>query len=158
LLPEVQVRARRLIKAAAEAGLTLRVTSAYRTWQEQDKLYRQGRSAPGRIVTKLRGGQSWHNFRRAFDVVIMRNGVPQWAANYVVVGRIGEQLGLEWGGRWRGFPDVYHFQLTGGLTIKQVRSAWLRAKDRGVLNEADRTAQELVAKLEDSKYGRAPKD
>jgi hypothetical protein len=28
------------------------------------------------------------------------------------LGKAGEKLGLEWGGRWKSFPDLPHFQLS----------------------------------------------
>ena len=38
-----------------------RFTHTLRTFAEQDKLFAQGRTAPGKIVTRARGGQSYHN-------------------------------------------------------------------------------------------------
>ena len=96
----VQSLCRRHVKALAEVGVQVKVVSTLRTWAEQDRLYRQGRSEPGSIVTYARGGGSWHNFGRAYDLASFETegGVrTEWA----IVGRIGEQLGLEWGGRWK---------------------------------------------------------
>jgi peptidoglycan L-alanyl-D-glutamate endopeptidase CwlK len=38
-----------------------------RTMEEQTALYSLGRSAPGRIVTKAKAGESYHNYGLAFD-------------------------------------------------------------------------------------------
>lgn len=106
-----------------EAGLDLRVTSGLRTREEQQALYDQGRTKPGAVVTNARPGYSWHNFGVAFDVTVFRGGKPVWSgADYDVAGRIGERLGLEWGGRWTGFKDRPHFQRRTGTTLAQERA------------------------------------
>jgi peptidoglycan L-alanyl-D-glutamate endopeptidase CwlK len=78
-------------------------------------------------VTSARGGESWHNFRLAYDIVAfdsrrryVTDGSDQ---RYLRIGEIGERLGLQWGGRWRK-PDVSHFQLTSGRPLSQVRREW----------------------------------
>jgi peptidoglycan L-alanyl-D-glutamate endopeptidase CwlK len=45
------------------------VIQGYRTHAEQDALYAQGRTTPGPIVTRAKGGQSPHNWGLAIDVV-----------------------------------------------------------------------------------------
>jgi peptidoglycan L-alanyl-D-glutamate endopeptidase CwlK len=54
--------------------IKLRVTQSLRTYAEQDDLYAQGRTKPGRIVTNAKGGYSWHNFGLALDVVEILDG------------------------------------------------------------------------------------
>ena len=123
LRPEVATLARKFIAKAKSAGIDLLVTSTYRDAKSQDALYAQGRTAPGRIVTRARGWQSWHQYRVAFDVVPIVSGKPLWSnrAVWKQVGEIGESVGLEWGGRWQ-FTDYPHFQFTGGKTRKQLRA------------------------------------
>ncbi len=64
-----------MIDLASHEGLGLLVTQGLRTWAEQDALYAKGRTIPpiGKlfVVTKARGGQSWHNFGLAFDIVVL---------------------------------------------------------------------------------------
>ncbi len=43
-------------------------------------------------------------------------------------GRIGEDLGLEWGGSWKGFQDKPHLQLKVGYSLAEARR---RAKEAG---------------------------
>lgn len=134
LLVEVRSRANKLLDASKAAGILLRVTSGYRTWKEQDRLYAQGRTAPGLKVTNARGGHSWHNMRRAFDVWPVGVQAPSkelWRE----IGLLGEAAGLEWGGRWESFYDPCHFQWTDGLTIAQARELWESAGDP-LVNEA----------------------
>lgn len=112
LLPEVRPYALKLMELARAAGITIKVISGLRTYQEQDVLYSQGRSAPGSIVTHAKGGESNHNFGIAFDVGIFEGDayVPE-SPNYATVGALGEQQGLEWGGAWTTLRDEPHFEL-----------------------------------------------
>ena len=55
----------------AECGLRgygIRVTHTLRTMDEQAKLYAQGRTLPGDVVTRAKPGQSPHNYGLAFDI------------------------------------------------------------------------------------------
>jgi peptidoglycan L-alanyl-D-glutamate endopeptidase CwlK len=40
----------------------IRVTQGLRTFEEQDALYAQGRTKPGKKVTNAKAGQSIHNY------------------------------------------------------------------------------------------------
>lgn len=125
LLPQVRSRVEAFLKAADAEGIDLLVTSTYRDNASQDALYAQGRTAPGRIVTNARAGQSFHNYRCAVDVVPVRNGKPVWDGKdpvWQVVGRLGKAAGLEWAGDWKRFKEFPHFQYTGGLTLAQLQT------------------------------------
>ncbi len=125
LLPVVRERAQKFITLCRQAGIDLLVTSTYRDADSQNALYAQGRTTPGKIVTKARAGQSWHNYRCALDVVPLVNGKPDWNAKseiWQTVGRLGKQAGLEWAGDWKTFKETAHFQYTGGLTLAQLQA------------------------------------
>ena len=110
LHPLIQSRARKLFQLAARRGITLRMTSALRDMNEQARLYAQGRTSPGQIVTYARPGQSYHNYGMAFDVVPMVQGRPDWnSPHWPLIGQLGEQADLNWGGSWRR-PDRPHFE------------------------------------------------
>jgi peptidoglycan L-alanyl-D-glutamate endopeptidase CwlK len=112
LQPEVRPMARALVQKAAANGITIKIISALRTYAEQDALYAQGRTKPGRVVTKVRGGYSNHNFGIAFDVgVFSGNSYLPESPKYRAVGVLGTDLGLEWGGNWTSFVDQPHFQM-----------------------------------------------
>jgi peptidoglycan L-alanyl-D-glutamate endopeptidase CwlK len=65
------------------AGIDYILTCTERYYSEQDALYAQGRNGnPGRIVTNARGGQSAHQYRLAYNLVIMVNGKPDWHAEH----------------------------------------------------------------------------
>ena len=123
LLPQVQPLANAFIEKCKAAGIEVLITSTYRDKESQTALFAQGRTAPGKIVTNARAGQSFHNYRVAFDVVPLRNGKPVWstanedAVLWKKVGAIGKECGLEWAGEWRTFKEFPHFQFTGGLTL-----------------------------------------
>lgn len=76
----------------------------------------------GNIVTNARGGQSFHNFGLAIDVVEMNSsGQPIWTNDrWNEIGEIGKSHGFEWGGDWANFPDRPHFQMTFGLITGQL--------------------------------------
>lgn len=112
LLPEVQPYARALIAKAAANGITIKVISGLRTYDEQNDLYAQGRTTTGKIVTNARGGYSNHNFGIAFDIGVFEgNKYLDDSPKYKAVGVLGADLGLEWGGNWKTIQDEPHFQL-----------------------------------------------
>jgi len=90
-----------LIQALANEGYTIEVVQGLRSFAEQDELFKQGRSKPGQIVTRAKGGQSNHNYGLAVDLCPFVNGKPQWNDNqgFFRIGIEAARLGLEWGGR-----------------------------------------------------------
>ena len=112
LLPEVQPLARALVQKAASVGITIKIISGLRTYAEQDALYAKGRTEPGPIVTKAKGGYSNHNFGIAFDIGVFEgNKYLDESPKYKAVGALGVDLGLEWGGNWKTIVDQPHYQL-----------------------------------------------
>lgn len=128
LHPRVQDMCADFLSRCADAGIDILITSTYRDAESQAALYAQGRTAPGPRVTNARPGESWHNWRVAFDVVPLRNGKPVWGTSgadgvlWQQVGQLGEAVGLEWAGRWKTFKELAHFQFTGGLTLADFRA------------------------------------
>ncbi len=132
LHPLVQDKAKEfIIRAERELGIKLRVTSALRTWEEQSRLYNQGRSAPGRIVTYAKAGESYHNYGLAFDVVEIKNGRAIWKnPNWQKIGDFGKALGFEWGGDWQN-PDRPHFQMRFGKHHTELAQAYRLQQKNG---------------------------
>lgn len=98
------------------------VICGHRTTEEQDKLYAQGRTEPGPIVTNLRGGQSRHNQypSPAVDLApwLPGHGIAWHDESlfhelYGVILVCAKRRGIEieWGGKWRTFVDRPHFQV-----------------------------------------------
>lgn len=119
MLPLVEKAMNLFIAKAGTQGFSLRVTSGWRSFEEQDRLYAQGRTTEGKIVTNAKGGQSLHNYGCAFDVADKLKG---YNIDWEKVGKIGESVGLEWGGRWPSFVDGPHFQLTLGFSLKDFQA------------------------------------
>lgn len=123
LLPNAQRKAREWLRKCREAGINVKVICGTRTYDEQAELYAKGRTKPGKKVTKARPGYSWHNFGVAWDFVVFdEKGQPLWDSPLMDrCGRIGEEIGLEWGGSWKRLVDKPHLQLAMGITLAEAR-------------------------------------
>ncbi|CAM2950401.1 M15 family metallopeptidase [Paenibacillus sediminis] len=142
LHPVVLSATQRLIERTYARGIPIVITQGLRTIAEQDALYAQGRTKPGAIVTNARGGESFHNFGVAVDFALLlpdgrtlswdtlRDGnldlLPDWSE---VVDE-AKALGFAWGGDWRSFKDLPHFEMTFGLTTAQYRSGAIPDKTK----------------------------
>lgn len=110
--------------------------SGNRTWEEQAKIYAQGRTAPGKIVTNAKPGYSNHNYGIAVDMGVFKDGKylddsnPSEAeAFHKKAAEIAEKYNIEWGGSWKSFKDYPHFEYKTGKTISQLRQIVLEGKD-----------------------------
>lgn len=127
LHPELSVRIHRAADVLAGSGIMIEVVQGLRTYAEQDALYAQGRTKPGKRITNARGGQSNHNFGLAVDVVPFVAGKPAWNApqtTWQQIGDAGKAEGLEWGGGWISITDLPHLQLPG-LSLAECRSLYV---------------------------------
>jgi peptidoglycan L-alanyl-D-glutamate endopeptidase CwlK len=125
LLPVVKEKVKKFVALCKGDGIELLITSTYRDNESQNALYAQGRTEPGRVVTNAKGGQSFHNYRCAVDVVPLVNGKPDWDGTHPIwakIGNYGKLAGLEWAGEWTRFKELAHFQYTGGLTLADLRA------------------------------------
>lgn len=113
LHPLFQAKAREFVEASKAAGLDVLVYCTYRDRAEQDELYTHGRTAPGKIVTNARAGQSAHNFGLAFDGVPLIAGKPAWDDHgaWKIYGQVAAAVGLEWAGTWVKFKEMPHIQM-----------------------------------------------
>lgn len=124
LIPECQELYKRFKLVMDMQGLTYVLTCTYRSQEEQDVLYEQGRTKPGKIVTWTHNSR--HTSRRAFDIAITKDGKACWDVkvdvdqdqipDYQEAGEIGESVGLVWGGRWKK-PDYPHFELPKEVAV-----------------------------------------
>ena len=89
-------------------GYNIRITSGRRTQTEQNALYFQGRTTPGKIVTWTKNSK--HIEGNAFDIAFVGKQPYPNDFNWEILGKIGEGIGLKWGGRWTK-PDKPHFEL-----------------------------------------------
>lgn len=124
LLPIVAAKASAFISACKALGIDVIITSTYRDNESQAALYNQGRTSLGAKVTNAQAGQSFHNYRCAFDFAPIVNGKINWndADTFIKCGVIAESVGLVWAGRWKSFKELAHVQYTGGLTIEDLKN------------------------------------
>lgn len=54
------------------------ITCTLRSGTEQNALWEQGRSVPGKIVTYAKAGQSAHQYGLALDFCLLVNGKANW--------------------------------------------------------------------------------
>jgi len=115
--PPLAALVRQLAEQLLSDGIQIIVAQAMRTVAEQDALYAQGRTAPGRIVTNARGGHSYHNFGLAVDLApLAADGSVNWNASHPAWKRMeeaGVALGMTSGANWTRIVDAPHFQVTG---------------------------------------------
>jgi peptidoglycan L-alanyl-D-glutamate endopeptidase CwlK len=134
LLPKVQPVFTKLLAALqehfAEAGVIPKYISGNRTWKEQDEIYAQGRTKPGPIRTKAKGGESNHNFGLAIDIGLFKDGdYLEKSPFYKQIGQVVSKFSeLEWGGNWKSIVDEPHVQYKTGLTLAEMRKRVLEKK------------------------------
>ena len=140
LHPKVRQEAIEAIQEA-EAGfpsnIKVRVVQGLRTIEEQNELYAQGRTKPGNIVTKAKGGKSLHNYGLAIDFALMydkdyngnfeelswniaKDGDKDGKKDWDEVVAAFEKRGWSWGGKWRTFKDYPHVQKDFGFSVSQL--------------------------------------
>ena len=129
LHPRLREKAELMLKMCTERSLPIGVAQTLRTVEEQDKLYAQGRTEEGNIVTNARGSDynSMHQWGVAFDVYRDDGKGAYFNADGIFskVGAVGRSLGLEWGGDWTDFRDLPHFQLPDwGSTPVQLKKQY----------------------------------
>jgi peptidoglycan L-alanyl-D-glutamate endopeptidase CwlK len=146
--PTLAAAIKNLVSLLAQNGLVVEVVQGWRTFAEQDALFAQGRTRPGPVVTRARGGQSNHNYGLAVDVVPFNNGQPNWNAPmgvWAIIGNEAEKMGLEWGGDWRKFVDKPHIQLPG-MSVAECLSLYRRGGNKLDLVWAE-ASRRLLGKL-----------
>lgn len=112
-----------------------KITAGARTAEEQNKLYKQGRTTSGNIVTKADGYKIKSNHQSKIDglgyavdigVLVKENGKIVYKGDwkdfhyyqdiYNVAKKTGllEKYNVEWGGNcWKTFKDAPHWQIKG---------------------------------------------
>ena len=97
----------------------VRISQGLRTFAEQDALYKKRPK-----VTNAKGGKSVHNYGFAVDIVMIIDGkVASWdtakdwdndkVADWYECVKIFAKYGWDWGGNWKSFKDLPHFDKRG---------------------------------------------
>lgn len=114
----------------------VRITQGTRTWDEQAKLYAQGRTISGKKVTNAKPGQSIHNYGLAVDICLMIDGktaswdtAKDWdndqVADWYECVKIFAKHGWDWGGNWKTFKDLPHFEKKSIKTKNsEIKTTW----------------------------------
>lgn len=86
------------------------------------------------IVTKAKSvADSMHGYGLAFDIAVVDQtgkkigwNHSDWNGDNIndwdQVGRLADEIGLEWGGNWSGMCDPPHYQNRMGLTLAQLKA------------------------------------
>lgn len=114
LHPNLDHKLGKLLDLCEKQGIYLIITEGFRTKEYQDKLYAQGRTAPGKIVTSARGSSysSQHQWGIAFDIAINDKKLLYSESVIAKVAHIAKtKCNLGWGGDWKSFKDTPHFHL-----------------------------------------------
>ncbi len=115
-------------------GRELFIVRTLSTPEEQDALYAQGRTEPGNVVTNAKGGRSWHEVGRGFDVALeeLQTQRPTWSTAgsdmelWRLMGMLGKLIGLEWGGDFKSLADFGHFHDARGESLDKARATYAR--------------------------------
>jgi peptidoglycan L-alanyl-D-glutamate endopeptidase CwlK len=150
LHPDVRTEALQIyteICSVLPKNVICRFAHTLRTFEEQNQLYAQGRTklfdSKGKrlgIVTNAKGGQSYHNYGLAIDIVLLvdkdgngtyesaswdingdfdKDGVADWNEITIIFLKYGWKYLIDKKGKRWDFP---HFQKTFGKTIKQLQT------------------------------------
>lgn len=121
LHPRLRPKAEAFKDLCAKNGVSVLIYMTYRSLEEQEELYAQGRTKPGKIVTNARGDKSDHCHRLAsgkpaslaFDAcpVIGKKCVWDNDELWKTMGKAAKEAGLLWGGNWKSLVDKCHFYI-----------------------------------------------
>lgn len=140
LHPKIREQVKTLIEQAEEQlgqYAAIRIVQGFRTFPEQNGLYAQGRTKPGKRVTNSKAGQSYHNYGLAIDFALLydkdKNGTFETLSwdlladmdkdgerDWMEVVDIFEAANYVWGGRFNSIPDNPHLELTFGLNWRKL--------------------------------------
>ncbi len=126
--------------------LWLQISETIRSFKKQNELYAKGRSMPGAIVTKARGGFSDHHYGVGNDFIFPgadpyleklrksgREGQKQFDTYWEDLGEIVEENGCVWGGRWKGLGDKPHVCIHYGVSIQDMYNLFIEKRDLAAL-------------------------
>lgn len=122
--PAVQQRFEDFInEIEATLHLTIRMEPPLRTFAEQQKIWDQGRTKPGKVVTWAPPGSSYHNYGLAADLVPWKadHSDLDWFYDFKKWKPFAEKHGITCG---LDFPekkqDPDHFQYTAGHNWREL--------------------------------------
>ena len=140
LHPKLRSEVAEILIEAEKNNVGIRITSAFRTPQEQDALFAQGRTSDGNVVTNAAAWQSYHNYGLAVDICLLhKDGSISYSAtedldgdkvsDWDEVTRIFKNRGWEWAGDWKTFRERPHYQKTFGYNLGDLKKLVLVDKN-----------------------------
>lgn len=127
LSPWLRSRIETALRELHAAGIDIFIFEGFRARQRQDWLYEQGRTREGTIITNAKGGNSWHELSLAIDMAYKPGNRWSWDGDFSKPAPIMKKHGFTWGGDFKTFKDMPHYQLDGGMTLqeaKAIRDQW----------------------------------
>lgn len=139
LHPLIREEVKKIIEECDDAltgKAKVRITQGLRTFKEQSDLYALGRTKPGKKVTNAKPGQSIHNYGLAVDICLIIGGkvaswdtVKDWdndrVADWYECVKIFAKYGWDWGGNWKTFKDLPHFEKrTISTESGNIKNSW----------------------------------
>ena len=172
LRSDVAANCRTFLELCKAEGLPVMVTETVRDKEYQAKLYAQGRTEPGRIVTNAKTPSfHWDKAALAFDICKNVKGHEYDDAEFFErCGAIGKKVGFSWGGDWTSFVDKPHFQWDekGKFTASMVRALKLppqmpryqevkkpvtKTEAKKILADKAKLSKETITYLDSYRYG-----
>ncbi len=127
LQPQLRASALKVYKECVAEKIPIHITWGYRSLQEQETIYRYGRSAPGSLITTNRPGYSAHNYRLALDFCFYYDGqmktwpdvqgIDYWKWMWIKTIKKWEAEEWETGFRWEYNWEPGHVQKLLGKTV-----------------------------------------
>lgn len=105
LNPAMQEKVRMLEAYAKSKGYPFKISSGYRTRDEQINLQKKYASQKGRVAG---ADTSRHRFGKAIDISV--KGVLT-EAQCADLGRYAESIGMRWGGKFDSYREPWHFDI-----------------------------------------------
>lgn len=109
LTPKTKELALEFLERCEEEGLKVKITETYRTKERQEKLYAQGRTEEGPVVTWTKNSK--HTTRRAFDICQQGDNPYGDEEFFRKCAEIGKEVGLSPGYYWERHQDKPHYEL-----------------------------------------------
>lgn len=150
LYPDFKVRVIRLYQDMwANYRKLMRCTYSVRSIAEQDELYEYGRSKPGSIVTRAKGGLSAHNYGIAIDSCfagldpfLEKISGEESTFLWHRYGQLGEAHGMKWGKPWHDLP---HLELTYGISMEDIHNHYKEGGLKQVWSNFDKIRNVPIA-------------
>jgi len=109
LHPDVKTKVKRLMRRMQTLKMPVTLSEGYRSFKKQNDYYAKGRTKAGKKITNAKGGQSYHQYGLAADLISKKYGWKPPQNFWETLGIEAKKLGFEWGGDWK-FKDVAHVQ------------------------------------------------